>query len=371
MLGRHESALAGLRSALVDLEASPSYLMLTGDELGAETRAEVGSAVDGATSLWPLIEAADGALTHVRRYVDANGAKGEHRREVARLLTERWVTVEGFDAPLAIVEVLGRFRADYDSIRERVTEINDLWLAILPRIDAARSTLARLEAEIADLGVPEPLIGRARALAEDLERRLVSDPLSVVEADGPQLDAQVAAAADQVAALRSGHDNLEDDLRSTEPLLASLRVLRARAQAAAGESRAKVHEPEGLIQVPTAAVIDGEAGLAARLDEVFALSGGGSWNRCRALLDSWLETARKLERQLVRAEAANREPLARRDELRGRLRAYQAKIAAMGKAEDLDLTAIADEARAELFTAPTDLGAAAARIEDLARRLRS
>lgn len=370
ILEHHEAALASLRAGLVDLEALPSYLMVTNDELGPDTQAKIGTAADEADRLWPLINAADGALGHIRAYFDQNGAKGKHGAEIRRLLTDPWVTVEGDSRPLTVAQTLQSYRKRYEAIRGVVTQINELWLALLPRIDAARATLNRLDAEIEDLGVPEPLVGRARALATDLEQRLVTDPLGVVEGDGPQLDAQVAAAAEQVASLRAGRDNLDADLGSTEQLLASLRLLRAQAEAAASEARAKVVDPENLVRVPAAAVLDGPNGLAERLDELFTTK-GVSWAQRRALLDSWLGTARKLERQLRKAEAANRGPLARRDALRGRLRAYQAKMAAVGKAEDMELTEIVDGARSELFTAPTDLAAAAAAIDELARRLRT
>ncbi len=375
MLERHEAALAGLRAGLVDLEASPSYLMLVGDEVGPETMGKVGSATDGAAELWPLINAADSALTHVRHYVSENGSKGRHKAELVRLLSERWITlppdVASPAGPLTVAEVLQAFRSRYDDIQKWVGEINELWLSVLPRIDAARKTLTRLEAEVDALGVPEPLIGRARALATDLEARLVTDPLGVVPGDGPQLDAQVSAAADQVASLRSGHDNLDEDLQATEQLLASLRLIRAQAEAAASESRAKVLEPEGLIRVPAPAVLDGPNGLAERLDALYEAGGTTTWAQRRSLLDAWLKTARKLEQQLLRAEAVNRKPLVVREELRGRLRAYQAKMTAVGRAEDLDLSAVVDEARAQLFTAPTSLELATKALEELARRLRS
>ncbi len=153
--------------------------------------------------------------------------------------------------------------------------------------------------------------------------------------------------------------------------MASLRTLRARAEAAATECASKVVAPDRLVRVPSASVIDGDGGLADRLDELFERAPTVSWNQKRSLLDGWLATARKLEKQLARAEKANRMPLEQREELRGRLEAYRAKIAAVGKAEDLELTAIVDDARNELYTAPTDLENAAAAIETLAERLRS
>ncbi len=383
VLERHETSLAGLRAGLVDLEASPSYLMLVGDEVGPSTQSRVGAAPRQAADLWPLLHAVEAALGEMRSYVDVNGTGGRQKAELTRLLGERWpadlrwpdggsgTTPATVPSMLSVAEALDTFRRRFDAIRAWVSEVNALFLDLLPRVDAARTTLTRLDGEVQALGVPEPLIGRARSLADDIERRLVADPLALTtDGDGAQLDAAVAAAAAQVATLRSGHDRLDADLGVAEELLAALRSLRARVQASASEAMAKVVDPEGLIRVPSTAVLDGPGGLADRLDDIVR-NADASWDQRRTLVDGWLSPARKLEAQLQRADAANRAPLARRDELRGLLRAYQAKISAVGRAEDLELTALADQARVDLYTAPTDLSRAAATIEELARRLRS
>ena len=383
VLERHETSLAGLRAGLVDLEASPSYLMITGEEMGPSTQSRVGAAPRHAVDLWPLLHAVEMALGEMRTHVTEEGTGGRAKADLTRLLAERrpvdlrWPDGGSTTTPtatptlLSVGEALDTFRRRFDAIRSWVSEVNALFLELLPRIDAARTTLTRLEAEVAALGVPEPLIGRARALADDIERRLVADPLALTtDGDGVQLDAAVAGAASQVAALRSGHDRLEADLGGAEELLAGLRSLRARSMAGASESEAKVVDPRGLIRVPSTAVLDGPGGLADRLDDIVR-NVEASWDQRRTLVDGWLATARRLEAQLQKAEAANRAPLVRREELRGLLRAYQAKVSAVGRAEDLELTAVADRARVELYTAPTDLARAAATIDELARRLRT
>ena len=375
-LEHYEQAVAGLRAGLLDLEASPSFVMLTGDELGPATASKVGRAAEGAGDLWVVLQAAAGALDHIRELVDTGGLKGSKRTEVVDLLSTRWVEVAGSDPAWgskrhSIGELLAAVRKIYDGLRPHVAEIDRLWLAILPRLDAAKATLTRLQVEVDELGVPEPLIGRANALVADLEERLVADPLSVSLSDGDELDAQVAAAAKQVSSLQASRDSLDEDAAGTEELLASLRVLRARAEALAVRSRAKVLDASDLVQVPSVQVLDGPGGLGEQLDQFMAAGEGAKWNQQRGLLDSWLATARRLEGQLVKATTLNGEPLRLRDELRGRLKAYQAKISAVGKAEDLDLTALVDDVRSALYTAPADLERASATIEELARKLRS
>ncbi|MEL7155802.1 MAG: hypothetical protein AAFN30_04300 [Actinomycetota bacterium] len=372
VLASHERAVASLRAGIVDLEGSPSYLMLTGDGLGPATAAEVGVAGVDANELWPLLEAAAAAVDNIRERVDEAGLAGQSGQEVRRLLSEPWIDRPDRPGERASVgELLHEVRRRYDRIRPLVADVEALWQGILPRVDAAKATLARLRGEVESLGVPEPLISRAEALADDLATRLVDDPLAVVTGDGDQLDEAVAAAAGQVARLLAGHASLDQDLAATEEQLARLRLLRNQAAAAGDRARAKVAQPEGLVRVPSASVLDGPSGMAERLDRLLAGEGANAWNQQRALLDSWTTTASQLEQQLARALVANQRPLEIRDELRGRLQAYQAKIAAVGRAEDLELTDLVDVIRGELYTAPTNLDRASATIDELARSLRS
>jgi hypothetical protein len=274
---------------------------------------------------------------------------------------------------LTVQTVLDRLRQRYDAIHNGVARIDRLWLNVLPRIEAARETVIRLQTEAEELGVVEPLIGRAFSRAEDLAARLMSDPISVDDGDGIDLDRLVAEAARQMATLRTGFENLDADLEQTEEQLASLRVLRSRASATAEEARTKIVGPHELAAVPASAIIDGPGGMAQQLDDVVARArqlDQTQWTQQRAVLDSWLNKASRLEQQLLDAENRNRRPLDRRAELRGRLQAFQAKMAATGHAESPAAMSQADDAWTELYTAPTDLAKAEVAIAELAAELR-
>ena len=374
-LEHFEASLASFRTGLLELEASPSYLMLTDEALTGETARRYGAAAKEAKDLWAFVEAAEVQLSSARAHLNQKGAVGANGVELRRLLEEPWFAITNLTGSVprnySVTGTLSEIRRRYQAVRAGVTEIEQLWVSVLPRVDSARTTLTRLQAEAADLGVVEPLIGRAKALADDLAERLVSDPASVSVGDGSNLDTQVAKAAKQMATLRTGHDNLDTDFEGTEELLASLRVLRARAEAARVEAINKVADPTGLVRVPSEALLDGPDGMAKRLDALFETASTAAWTQKRTMLDAWLTTARKLETQLIKAGDTNRAPLEARNELRGRLQAYAAKIAAIGRSEDLELADLLDRARAELFTAPTDLVTAEAAIADLASRIRS
>ena len=66
---------------------------------------------------------------------------------------------------------------------------------------------------------------------------------------------------------------------------------------------------------------------------------------------------------------ANAHPLEKRDELRGLLAAFRAKMAATGFSEDLVLRDISAEAHNELFTSPTDLARAEKLVTEFGARL--
>ncbi len=383
-LERLSAAVNGLRAGIVELEQLPSFLMLGDAEPGTVTATEYATAVRQAVDFWPLLDALTERIDAARLLVDRHGLSpdgGNHRRvdELNRLLNEPLnVTLCDGAHSLSAAAALSLLHQRYDAVHHGVNRIDRAWLDVLPRVEAARETVERFQAEADALGVVEPLIGRARSRLEDLAGRLLADPIGVADSEGRDLDRLVADAARQMANLRTGHDNLDEDLQRTEEVLASLRVLRTRAAAAAAEARHKIVDPRDLVTVPTRTIIDGPGGLAERLDDLLALTeddGGvpqrsGTWTQQRTLLDQWLALADRLERQLLEAERRNRGDLDRRGELRGRLQAFQAKMAATGHAESPRAMELAEGAWTELYTAPSDLEAAEAAIVQLADELR-
>ncbi|MDH3295652.1 MAG: hypothetical protein OER95_15140, partial [Acidimicrobiia bacterium] len=398
-LGRLESALTGLRAGVVEMEQSPSYLMLVDASPSSVTAARFATVVSQAADLWLLLDVLTDRLSEARAFADTwkLSTTSDDRRRLAELdaLLAAPVRIPasavGDQAPdqrsrsgergslspnhrsMPPQAALDMLRQRYDALHTGVARIDHLWLTVLPRIEAARETAVRLEAEARELGVVEPLVGRVRDRADELAERLMSDPIGIEDGEGIELDRLVAEAARQMASLRTGFENLDADLEQTEESLANLRVLRSRAEATAGEARTRVVGPHEFAAVPAAAIIDGPGGMADQLDKVFALARQADrsrWTQQRAVLDVWLDQAERLERQLMDAEDRNRRPLERRDELRGRLQAFQAKMAATGHAESPAAMALADDAWTELYTAPTDLAKAEAAIADLADELR-
>jgi len=269
-------------------------------------------------------------------------------------------------------ELLSRMRKLYMPIRDGVAKVDDRLRSVLPRLDSAATTLAQLEADAEALGVVEPELSRARQHMERTRRLSIDDPLALKVGAGSELDRMVSTAAGRLAQIRQGHDQLQSDMASIPGLIAEVRTLRARAAAAWSDAQAKVVGAHGLVRVPNAKAIDGPGGLAERAGAVTDPAvENPSWQVQREVLDQWLRQARRLHDQLTRAEKSNEAPLMRRDELRGLLAAYRAKMARQGRAEERTLGDLVAEAHNELFTAPTDLVRAEQLVRDLANTLGS
>ena len=93
-----------------------------------------------------------------------------------------------------------------------------------------------------------------------------------------------------------------------------------------------------------------------------ALTVGGQWSRLAAELDRCEAELAAAGAQTADVRQTAAAALDKRDELRGLLRAYKAKAARLGAAEDRDLAARHDEAHGLLWTAPCDLAVAEAAV---------
>jgi hypothetical protein len=165
--------------------------------------------------------------------------------------------------------------------------------------------------------------------------------------------ASVRAGTERLRDLRAGADRR---LELAAELLAEARRAEADAREAHAAARAKI--AGAAVAAPAGLPAD----LAAELDGATALVRSAAWREADAALERWTERATQARDAARRSAAANRAPIALRDELRGRLDAYRAKSRSLRRLEDPVLAALHDRARRALHTAPTDLDAAAALV---------
>lgn len=382
LLQRYSAAESRIGANLQELDNHSTYQVLKTDVLRGRTAAKIGPAFAKADTLWKYYMLLQTTLTQCRTLRGAGKLRGNEKSELVRILTTPSIILSTIEVPLeergafeaassdervTIEQLLTRMRTLYEPIRDGVAEAERIHRDVLPRLNAAETTLNGAKAAAAELGMVEPELTEAVRQLERLRTLSFDDPLAVDMGSADALERQVRLAAGRVASLKKGRDRLGGDLGAMAGLVAEIRTLRVRAESARHETLEKITSPTGLVRVPPEAAIDGPGGLQA--DSAAILDSNAPWHRQRQELDAWLEKARRLRDQLRRAEQRNRRDLTRRDELRGLLRAYRAKMAGVGKAEDVVLREIADEAHNELFTSPTNLARAEKIVQDLGASL--
>ncbi len=389
-LQRYTEAEQRIAANLLELDNDPTYQLLRASSLQGVTLKRLGPSFAQGPTLWRWQRALSQVLTEVRKLLaDEGWGSAKRNAQAAQLLRGPSVVVSVASAqgsaqssdllggPVAPVEhrvtieaLIAEMRKLYEPISNGLAEVESRWRDLLPRLDAADATLKRCTDEFDSLGISDTNVRQLIQLVAATRADLSTDPLGVSLQVGADIERQVSAQASRVSDLRGGHDSLDEDFSKAENLLTDLRLTRARAAAAFSEASHKISSPGDLARVPSTEAIDGQRGLAPRLDRIRDDDGTANWQHRRTQLDAWLATATKMLAQLERAESRNRDGLDRREDLRGLLASYQAKAQALGIADEPTFGDLTDEARNELFTSPTDLAAAGALVAKVGTKLR-
>jgi hypothetical protein len=158
------------------------------------------------------------------------------------------------------------------------------------------------------------------------------------------VDAWICASGVQLTAGRAYGERLP----AIETALASVAATQAEARRQRTATVRKIASP-----VPDVPAL--HDGPAERLAALPALRDKGRWAELLAELDELERTVEAAVEQVQTVHCAVVEPLNRRDELRGRLEAYQAMAGRHGHAEDPELDELYRRAYDLLWTAPCDL----------------
>lgn len=374
---------------LFELDQHATYRLLAAGEMAGRTGAKTNSVMSEAPALWGWLGDLRTALDKVDRLRQDRGMFGgkntsqiatvlegpsvelrrsELPRTIPAHLQARLIeTAPDADAVLVTLDTLIElFRAVYEPVRDVVAEVDAVWRDLMPRIHAAEVSVAKAEAVAKRIAMTVPEVRLARQRLDAVKSSVSDDPLVLASNVGDALDSLVADAAAAAEQLDRSYSNIESDADATSAILAELRVVRARAAAAYSEAEAKISPSTPLKRVPSTSVIDGPNGLAHRARQL--ADDTGAWQVRRRDLDRWHSTARRLRDQLTNALATNRKAIDDRNELRGLLRAYQAKAAMNPDLAD-DIVELGDEAHHELFTSPSDLDRARELIADYSAAL--
>lgn len=379
---------------LYDLDEHPTYRLLVAGEMSGQTGRETNAVMAAAPQLWGWLGLLRDHLEAIQQLHEQRGVFGPTANgEVGLLLTQPSIrllrasvpsivppeVMQSFvpapgdsDTLMASIDVLiSLFRRVYEPVRDAVARVDVVWRDLMPRIDAANTSVARAEAVSTRLGMTVPEVKLARQRLDAVKSSVSDDPLSLSANVGPDLDALVADAARAAGNLERAHGNLDSDLAATDVQIAQLRVLRARAAAALSEAEAKVLPVAALVRVPSPAVIDGPGGLAHRATQILGAETRWQetrWQETREELDQWNRAAGRLREQLERALDVNAAPIRDREELRGLLRAYRVKASMRPNLPDRILQ-LGEDAHDELYTRPTDMARARRLIDEFAAAL--
>ncbi len=354
---------------LHELEDHAVYRLFTSGVLQGKTQAAFAAVQSTDPSLWDLYSVMSSALDRVRTLRGSRSwLGGDERAELIKLLTGREIVIRSDDVPLlnrdltasaeqveraSFPELIERMRQMYEPVRAAISQAETVLDGLLPRLTSADQTLARLRVDTANLGLDDREIKRIGETIERIRDLALTDPLSIPSGARASLDEAIHDAGAAVAAARSSHDAIAHDLTEAHDLLDRCRSLIAEVQAERERATHKVVLRTPLPVAPNTNAIDGPRGLAATLEPITTRR--GPWQQTRRELDGWLQRARRFERQLERVRQRTHEPLERRDELRGRLGAFRAKMSGVGRSEDAALTELSDEVHNELYTSPSDL----------------
>ncbi len=275
---------------------------------------------------------------HLRRYAPV-GATARRWTELAPLVDRLWDDLASATAHTQLPAA--QFRAVLDRMQANVEELQDFLNGVDEVNSHVAAGVAPLLTRLDDAGAPMP------SALTDLLTVAATDPVSLTAEDVQQ---RVAVLTDDVdrqcsalAELKTLRDNWPASVSSTRDKLAALGA--ATAHADLTRARAEREVATGPIPEPA----DDETALRELLD---ALTEPDP--------DALLELRGRIDRTMqtvLHGEALAQGLLARRDELYGRLRAYEAKAARLGLAEDPEVLSSKRIASGLLSHRPCDLAA--------------
>ena len=356
-------------ASLADLDGDVTLKLLASATLSGQTATEWSRASARLALLWACYGALKDKLAQV---VALRGARARLKADqladlAAQLQGDSIVLPADPGVPVArnltgtsrmasIAWVQSTMATWFHDLATLVDRVGTAW-ATLPTLDALDRDLRGAAEAAAQLGVAPPPEGAAASEAiRQLRDRLKSDPLAADLSSMARLTASVRSATEAVQALRAARDQLTGRLAAAAAGLSAIASLIEQARSAGALAAQKIAGTP--VQAGgTDVLTDRLAHLQVNLANIAGLT-GDRWQEAGRLLGQLEQQSAALRNDATAARSAGRDPLALRDELRGRLDAYHAKALAVGRAEDAHLTDLYDRAKGLLYTAPCDLAEA-------------
>ncbi|MEV0345228.1 hypothetical protein AB0H88_05655 [Nonomuraea sp. NPDC050680] len=355
---------------LLDLEAHTTYQLLKGASLSGPTQTRWAAAQGALAALWALYDTYRGVLHAAEQVKGARGRLGaEQLATLTELLSGRSVVLKAAAKPveersllpqaderLTLDETVARMDAAFQQATDVLTEIDTIWSAALPRLDAADAELRavgdlrRQLGETLDLTRTETDLKRMRAA-------VLEDPLGSAPPDH-ELERVTRLLASTRADLERALRVSQEYGRRREELVAALDRVRA------AESEARVAHGRVVVKIALPPQAQPRSKVDALADELDALDAApGTWLDRAGRLTALEQGAQQAAQQAQATAKALLGLIGRRDELRGLLGACQAMTVRKGLAEDPAITELYERARLLLWSAPCDLTKAAQAVD--------
>ncbi|MGW4644346.1 hypothetical protein ACWEN6_37905 [Sphaerisporangium sp. NPDC004334] len=358
---------------MLDLDDHPSHRLLKGMTPTGETARRWDQAQVTLVRLWWLFDA-------YRRVLDlAQEARAAGRPDLGlltALLTGPSVELKPDDVPIekrsllrekgewiTLDLALAGMDGAYREVAELIGAVDAAWNTLLPALDAADAARRGAREAATSLGAPDPELDRLDDTAARLRARVTTDPLGSAGLLG-ELEALGRAAGARRA-------ELDQALRVREEFDGRARRLAERIDAVAEAEREALRVRDLVltkIQSPSLPQMPDQAPTLR--DRLAALdTRTGRWLELAERLTSLERGVEEALAHATRTTESVAGLIGRRDELRGRLSAYQAKAVRLGHAEDLALAGLYGAARDLLWTAPCDLRRATVAVAEYQRAI--
>jgi hypothetical protein len=366
---------------LLDLENDGTYTLLkAGDGLSGATAHQAKPALAKVDELWRGLQLLNSLVDQAETQRGSGHLSDGRARELLELLTGPSITLPTEVRPLAQrvltaspvatptltpQQLIAVMEAAFVALRDVVAQVDRAWKDLLPRLERATAEAARLVAELPH----DRTLTAAQAALRPLADRVAHDPLGAAD-ELRRAESALTAARHAAASARARAVQVREGLAAGDQLIVDVAALIDKGRTALDESRRVAASPTGLLDPLDPTVLTAEQGLQPWLARLQALAAEGDLDRAAVGLERWSRVADQTLAAARQVAEANTRPAARRQELRGLLRAARAKAAASGRAEDTGLRDLEEKARAALAT-PCDLAAADAAVVRYLRTLRS
>lgn len=371
---------------LLELDDSAAYQRLRSSaaRLTGRTQALIGPALPLLDGLWQSQQQLTDLVSQAEALRPAVGKLWAHeseRKRIEFLLFGESVQVASAQTPFAqrgllsgpelargitLDALLAQMSQNFAAVKDAVVMLEAAWNRLDQTLMTADKEADALQSQAETLGISlQAELTTVRRDIAGLREQAKTDPLGAGSDFAASLTAQLGQIGAALQAVQQQRDRLDLGLRQAHTLLSELDQLEKSYQKLQAECRDKI---AGFAAASPALPTD-FTGWLARVETARQRQ---QWKPAQVGLERWLEGANMARTEFAACCGAASAALARREELRGLLRALQAKAgakAAHGAALDPALAGLARQAEKLLHGGPTPLDQAAALVTEYERRL--